>query len=304
MSPLHFLTLVWKSLTTIGVKKYDYACSIPNLTRKIRKENWSSSGRSADVYKAVYSARATSQQVAVRSFRIAIPNNAQRSERQKLLVQADAWTTLQHKNILTPIGYVDGFGPLPSMVYKWMPRGTLTTYLQDHPRLSISRRLCLIEQIAAGLSHLHYMNVIHGNLYGNNILIDAEGVPHLADYELNGAYQGQHLPETVRWTAPERFGSHGVGAIPYSPTTQSDVYSVGGVVYQILTGRPPYYEKSRSKVPIEILNGNRPSRPPGNIIDDGYWELIQKCWSLPEDRPSATQVLLFAQTARLANSLG
>lgn len=67
----------------------------------------------------------------------------------------------------------------------------------------------------------------------NNILIDAEGVPHLADYELNGAYQGQHLPETVRWTAPERFGGHGVGGKSYPPTTQSDVYSVGGVIYQV-----------------------------------------------------------------------
>ena len=59
------------------------------------------------------------------------------------------------------------------------------------------------------------------------------GVPYLADYGLAGTHQGQHLPESVRWTAPERFDIHSVGGAPYLPTTRSDVYSLGCVIYQV-----------------------------------------------------------------------
>ncbi|OAX30791.1 kinase-like protein [Rhizopogon vinicolor AM-OR11-026] len=134
-------------------------------------------------------------------------------------------------------------------------------------------------------------------IFMNNVLIDARGVPYLADYELTGAYGGQYLPESVRWTAPECFGSHGVGGTSHLPTIKSDVYSLGSVMFQILTGQPPYYEvKSRSRVSIEILNGNKPSPPLDVHIADRHWLFIQKCWSLPADRPSAAQALHFAQT--------
>ncbi|OAX32371.1 kinase-like protein [Rhizopogon vinicolor AM-OR11-026] len=252
-------------------------CSMSNLTGKIRKVNLSGGGRSAVVCKATYS--------------------TEQSESQNLLVKANAWIALKHVNVLTPIGYVDGFGPLPSIVYEWMPGGILPTYLQNHPELNDLQRLRLMEQIASGLCHLHYKRVIHGNLYGNNILIDANGVPYLADYELTGACRAQYLPESVRWTAPERFDSHSTDGASYPPTTKSDVYSLGGVMYQIVTGRPPYYEvKSRSKVSIKILDGTKPSRPLDLHIADRYWLLIEQCWLLPEDRPSAAQVLHFAQT--------
>ncbi|OJA19151.1 hypothetical protein AZE42_05391 [Rhizopogon vesiculosus] len=146
MHLLHFLLRVWQCLTTIGVKRYYTATpySISNLTGKIRKVDLSGGGRSADVYKATYSTGATSRQVAVKSLRITITDHTKQSESQKLLAQVNSWTALQHDNILTPLGYVDGFGPLPSIVYDWMPGGTLTSYLQDNSnRLSVLQRLTL-----------------------------------------------------------------------------------------------------------------------------------------------------------------
>lgn len=296
MPLLHNVLLLWqKLLKSLGTKiqrnnHLNASYSIPNLTSKIQKLRRIGEASSANVYRAVYSTATISKQVAVKSWRI---ENMGHSEGQELLIRANAWMTLQHDNILTPIGFTDGFGPLPSIVYDWMPGGTLTTYLeQNSDGLSVLQRFDLFKQIAAGLCHLHYKNIIHGNLHGNNILIDAIGVAYIADYDVTAAHRGQHIPPSVRWTAPERFDSQNVVA----PTTKSDVYSLGGVMYQIVTSREPYYEvRSRSKVSIEILNGNKPSRSHDSHIADRHWLFMQKCWSVPENRPSAAEVLHFSQ---------
>lgn len=291
---------IWQSLlTSFGTKiqgkdhLLNASYSIPNLTSKIRKLKRIGGTSSANVYKAVYSTATTSKQVAVKSFRIQKFGNTEQSEGQEVLIRASAWMTLQHDNILTPIGFAYGFGPLPSIVYDWMSGGTLTSYLEKNSdSLSVLQRFDLIKQIAAGLCHLHYKNIVHGNLHGNNVLIDAMGVAYIADYDVTAAHRGQHIPPSVRWTAPERFDSQNAVA----PTTKSDVYSLGGVIYQILTSREPYYEvRSRSKVSIEILNGNKPSRSHDTHIADHHWLFMQKCWSIPENRPSATEVLHFSQ---------
>lgn len=265
-----------------------------NLTSKIRKSRWIGGTPSANVYEAVYFTATTSKQVAVKSLRIENLENRGQSEGQELLIRANAWMTLQHNNILTPIGFADGFGPLPSIVYDWMPGGTLTSYLEENSgSLSVLPRFYLIEQIAAGLCYLHYNNVVHGNLHGNNVLIDAMGVAYLADYDVTPTHRGQHIPPSVRWAAPERFDSQNVVA----PTTKSDVYSLGSIIYQVLTNRQPYYEvRNRSKVSIEILNGNKPSRSRDTHIADHHWLFMQRCWSVPENRPSAAEVLRFSQT--------
>ncbi|KAG2353293.1 hypothetical protein BDR07DRAFT_1615059 [Suillus spraguei] len=295
---LQSLSCIWKNLrTSLGTKfqRKDHlnTYSLPNLTSKIGGSRLIGRTSSANVYGAVYYTSVTSKRVAVKSLRIEKIGNIV-SEGQELLNRANTWITLRHDNILTPIGFADGFGPLPSIVYDWMPGGTLTSYLkEDSDSLSVLQRFYLIRQVAAGLCYLHDKNVIHGNIHGNNVLIDAMAVAYLADYNVTAAHRGEHIPPSVRWAAPERFDSQNVVA----PTTENDIYSLGSVIYQILTGREPYYEvRDKSKVSIEILDGNKPSRLHHTHIADRHWLFMQKCWTVPESRPSAAEVLHFSQT--------
>ncbi|KAG2108012.1 kinase-like domain-containing protein [Suillus discolor] len=293
MTLLHVLLGVWQSLfasskTNLKTQKKHHS---RNLTSKTRKLRLIGKTPSANVYQAVYSTATTSKLVAVKSLRIEIFGN---TEVQEILIRANVWVTLQHDNILIPIGFTDGFGPLPSIVYDWMPGGTLTSHLEKNSdSLSVLGRFNLIKQVAAGLSYLHYKNIIHGNLHGNNVLINVMGVAYLADYDVTPAHRGQHIPPSVRWAAPERFDSQNVVV----PTTKSDVYSVGTIIYQILTSRVPYYEfRKGSKVSVQILDGNKPSRSHDAHITDHHWSFMEKCWSVPENRPSAAEVLHFSQT--------
>lgn len=110
---------------------------------------------------------------------------------------------------------------IPFLTLDWNRHSSLQEY---HSWQSLWRKPSIL---------LHCKSHILSRWMKNNILIDARGVPYLADYELTGVYQVQHLPESVRWTAPERFGSHDVGGTSYPPTTKSDVYSLGGLMYQV-----------------------------------------------------------------------
>lgn len=67
-------------------------------------------------------------------------------------------------------------------------------------------------------------------------------------------------------------------------------------ISQILTSHKPYYEvRCRSKVSIEILNGNKPLWSHDTHIVDCHWFFMQKCWSVPGNHPSAAEVLHFSQ---------
>jgi serine/threonine protein kinase len=88
---------------------------------------------------------------------------------------------------------------------------------------------------------------------------------------------------------PEEFGlkeSH--------PTKQSDCYALGVVIYEVLTGKPPFAGYRNAYVVRMVLSGKRPPRPEeeGNLFTDETWEVVERCWKKqPGDRPSAKDVL-------------
>ncbi|KAG1864908.1 kinase-like domain-containing protein [Suillus subluteus] len=161
-------------------------------------------------------------------------------------------------------------------------------------------------------------NIVHGDLTGNNILIDENGNAFVADHgilifcaELHGT---SYIRSNVRWTAPENFQVPEDDESISSPQLASDIHSFGCIMLQvcerILT---PYnviiillaglYRKSsiselRSdhQVTLQILRGRKPARPVTPPIVDALWIFMQKCWlDEPEHRPSANEVLIFVR---------
>ncbi|KAG1755426.1 kinase-like domain-containing protein, partial [Suillus lakei] len=141
------------------------------------------------------------------------------------------WMKLKHQNIVPFIGVTAGFGPPEtiSLVSPWIPNGTLTNFLETYGgRLSLMSKLWLLHDIAAGLNYLHSFPLIHGDLTGSNVLINAEGMACLGDFGLStvmGGLEGgssiapsSHRPGAIRWTAPELLGDP--LEISYSPYTK------------------------------------------------------------------------------------
>ncbi|KAG0693254.1 kinase-like domain-containing protein [Suillus ampliporus] len=218
------------------------------------------------------------------------------------------------------MGTTGDFGSSVALVAPWMVNGTLTSFLKEKSKtLALRDRLLLLRDIASGLIYLHtfiftvdgqtYVNpVVHGDLTGTNVLIGSDGTAYLADFGLSGtltespgmtylAKMSCH-PGAMRWSAPELLsGEDSTSAI----TTQSDIYSFGSIMLQVLTGSVPWQHlTNETAILLKVVEGQIHPRPDNPCITDRSWNFMTRCWSKsPIDRPSTEEALQFV-TSELA----
>ncbi|KAG1805364.1 kinase-like domain-containing protein [Suillus variegatus] len=95
------------------------------------------------------------------------------------------------------------------------------------------------------------------------------------------------LKGNMRWMAPELLVEREDGS-QVRPSEQSDMYSFGGIMLQVLTNKAPYYHLTNdAAIVLCIAKSQTPSRSRYPELPENYWQLIEKCWSTdPQDRPS------------------
>ncbi|KAG2129610.1 kinase-like domain-containing protein [Suillus clintonianus] len=263
------------------------------------------SGGVTDVWKCTWFNDTGSTKVAVKTFRLENTNQGELAKTHKRWSQQiHAWAKLEHENIIPLYGIVMDFGPTVSIVHPWKENGTLSTYLSCKPALTVQDKFKLLENIVSGLHYLHSHGVVHGNLSGNNVLVDALGRASLADPGLSVL-----VPETlglsyfrlstsgaIRFAAPELFKKSSRGEVPL-PSISGDRYSLGSIIYLVLSGSQPYSTlKKDSDVLVELLLGVAPASPSDSdkSITREQWQFIQGCWSeIPENRRSTNEALEF-----------
>ena len=131
---------------------------------------------------------------------------------------------------------------LPLYVTEYFDGQTLRQWMLDHPSRDLETVRRLVEQIAKGLRAFHRKEILHRDLKPENILIDRNGTCKIIDFgsawvagieEAGGAAGREIFAGTMGYTTPEYF--HGE-----PPTTRSDIYSLGVIAYELLTGHLPY----------------------------------------------------------------
>ncbi|KAF9649193.1 kinase-like protein [Thelephora ganbajun] len=213
-----------------------------------------------------------------------------------------------HPNVLS----IEGVAPKLfefSMVSQWMPNGNMLGYVEQYPG---TNRLKLLIGVTRGLNYLHVNDVIHGNLKGQNILIDAIGSPRLSGfglYSITKNIDSVNAPTpnrgcTIRYCAPELLEINGVPPLEKKPTNKSDVYSLSMVMVELVTGKMPYPDSQDFSVIFLISKGRRPVKPlsfeaPG--MTPMVWKIAKKCWhGKAKKRPEVNGVL--QDLEKLANS--
>lgn len=196
--------------------------------------------------------------VAVKTLRAEFASNPQAQERFN--AEARHLRALRHPNIVPVLGWPES-ERVSYYVMPYCERGSLAR-LRGKP-LGRDEVLGIAEPVAAALDHAHKQGVFHGDLKPGNILLGNEGQVYLADFG---------LARDMANPAPVKPGQdHCEGTMPYiSPAvaagevedTRRDVYGLGALMYEMLTGRPPYQGSNSESIRAEIRAG-----PPPRVLE-------------------------------------
>ena len=182
----------------------------------------------------------------------------------RLRAEAGAVARLGHPNIVQiyDVGEHEG---RPYLVLEHVPGGDLAQSLAIGPPCSTETAARLVATLARAVHHAHARGIVHRDLKPANVLLGAEGEPKITDFGLAKRLEGGEASTatgtaigTPSYMAPEQAGL--VGKADIGPA--ADVYALGAILYELLTGRPPFRRRrpgkhcswSRSEEPV------RPSR--------------------------------------------
>ncbi|CAN5773856.1 bifunctional protein-serine/threonine kinase/phosphatase [soil metagenome] len=138
------------------------------------------------------------------------------------------------------------------VVTEYIEGQTLTQWMIDHPKPDMETVRAIVEQVAKGLRAFHRAEMLHQDLRPENIMIDSTGTVKIIDFGSNRVAgimevappgEQEDILGTPQYTAPEYFVGEG-------GTPRSDLFSLGVITYQMLTGRLPYgaaVAKTRTK---------------------------------------------------------
>jgi serine/threonine protein kinase len=171
--------------------------------------------------------------------------------------EADAVARLQHPNVVQ-IYAVGEHAGRPYLVLEFCAGGTLADH-RDGSRRPPGAAAALVETLARAVHALHVAGVVHRDLKPQNVLLAADGTPKVADFGLakcfdddRGQTQTVAMLGTPAYMAPEQAAGGTKRAGP-----AADVYALGAILYELLTGRPPF----RGETPLETLEQAKAADP-------------------------------------------
>jgi eukaryotic-like serine/threonine-protein kinase len=171
--------------------------------------------------------------------------------------EAHAATSLAHNNIVNV--YDAGEDEEVNYIVMELVEGkTLKEYIEENKPLSFEKVIHIMTQLTDGIAHAHDNNIIHRDIKPQNILIDEEGIVKVTDFGIALASTSYTITHTnsvlgsVHYLSPEQARGGVVDE-------KSDVYSLGVVLYELVTGKVPYSGDSPVSVAIKHLQGEIPS---------------------------------------------
>ena len=169
--------------------------------------------------------------------------------------------------------------------------GNLRDYLRNnHSKLTLKNRIIILEGLCYSLYDIHEKDFIHCDLHSGNILMQVGGC-FITDLGLCGPVDDESSGKIygiVPYIAPEILQGG-------KNTKESDIYSVGMLMWEIFAGHPPFDDKAHGPgLILKICEGLRPQILP-NMPDD-YSQMMQKCWDMdPSKRPTIRELWRFVE---------
>jgi serine/threonine-protein kinase len=218
---------------------------------------------------------------------------ARQTERERFQAEAQAAARLDHPGIV-PVYEVGEINGRPYFSMKYIRGTTLAQRLAEGPMPSREAAKLLVA-VAKAIHFAHEKGVLHRDLKPSNILIDEQGQPHVTDFGLAKQISDEQsltktgaILGTPAYMAPEQAAGNRGQMGP-----QSDVYSLGVVLYHMLTGRPPFQGASPVETVLMVLEQDPvPPRMLNQHADRDLEMICLRCLQKPTDLRYATAAAL------------
>src|SRR6266542_2133559 len=177
------------------------------------------------------------------------------------------------------------------IIMKYYELGSLKDYMKKNfYGIKWNEKLSILKYIANGLDHIHNQKIIHRDFHSGNILYENESDVVISDLGISKSSikstndDDNEIYGVLSYMAPEILRGK-------EYTTASDIYSFGMIMWELMTGRMPFWDqKNDVEFIIKICKDFRP--PIITNAPKGYVELMQECWnSDPNKRPIAIDIL-------------
>ena len=199
------------------------------------------------------------QHVAVKLLR---PGSDDDQSRRRFLAERQILATLSHPNIARLIDAGHREDGQPYLVMEYVEGTTVDAYAEN---LSIPRKIALFLKVSGAVAYLHRNLVVHRDLKPNNILVTRDGEPKLLDFGIAKMIDlaTDATITSMRVLTPDYASPEQVLGLPM--TTATDIYSLGAVLYRLLSGTVPHQFETDSPSAIVSAISTGQILPPGNI---------------------------------------
>lgn len=166
-------------------------------------------------------------------------------------------TSLTHPNIVS-VYDIGEDGDMHYIVMEYIKGKTLKQYIQEFSPLSPARAVHIMKQLTSAMAHAHEHGIIHRDIKPQNILMDEQGNVKITDFGIattlsaTSYTQTNSVIGTVHYLSPEQ-------ARGGSASKKSDIYALGIVLYELLTGQLPFSGESAVSIALKHLQAETPS---------------------------------------------
>lgn len=195
--------------------------------------------------------------VAIKLMRPELSSNEDLIKRFRL--EAVALARLNHPNIVTLYNFSQ-FDDQFIMVLEFVDGVTLKTLIEDRGAIPWQQAILLVNQALSALEQAHHLKIIHRDIKPSNIMLTQRGLVKLMDFgiarilDTTRLTRANHFVGTVEYMAPECIKGQPIDA-------RTDIYSLGVVLYEMLTGHPPFGKSSDLKEAIRLQLEQAPQPP-------------------------------------------
>jgi serine/threonine protein kinase len=207
--------------------------------------------------------------------------------RERFVREARLAARLSHANVVQVYDAGEE-NDRPFIVMEFVPGKTLAEILTARGKLPVAEAVEIARQGALGLESAHAAGLIHRDIKPQNLLVREDGVVKIADFGIARAAEGSHVTQlgtvlgTAAYLAPEQ-------ALGEEVTYAADIYSLGAVLYELLTGRTPFEFSTLASLAQKQRDGViTPVRDLEHAVPDGLEALVMQCLARdPRFRPAS-----------------